>query len=62
MFYRITAMKSIILGLKKPELCHILTFLGCILAMSAFVLPIINPDLSWHLSAGRYGKSRDYGY
>ncbi len=53
-FNRITAMKSISSGLKKPELRHILTFFGGILAMSAFILPIINPDLSWHLSAGRY--------
>ena len=36
------------------ELSYILTFFGCALAMSAFILPIINPDLSWHLSAGRY--------
>lgn len=30
------------------------TFLGYGLAISAFMLPIVNPDLFWHLSAGRY--------
>ena len=54
MFYRITAMKLIISIFKKLKLGHLLTFLGCLLALSAFVLPIINPDLFWHLSAGRY--------
>ncbi len=33
---------------------HGLTFIGIALAFSSFLLPIINPDLSWHLSAGRY--------
>ena len=40
--------------LKKLKLGHVLTFLGSLLALSAFVLPIVNPDLFWHLSAGRY--------
>ncbi|MEA3306551.1 MAG: hypothetical protein U9Q34_02070, partial [Elusimicrobiota bacterium] len=53
-FYRIIVMITIISRFKKPELGHVLTFLGCALALSAFILPIINPDLFWHLSAGRY--------
>jgi hypothetical protein len=54
MFYRITSMELIISRFKKLKSYHILTFLGSLLALSAFILPIINPDLFWHLSAGRY--------
>ena len=32
----------------------ILLALGAALAASAFFLPVINPDLFWHLSAGRF--------
>ncbi|MBU2574492.1 MAG: hypothetical protein KKH28_10490 [Elusimicrobia bacterium] len=36
------------------KISKVLFFAGAALAVSAFFLPVINPDLFWHLSAGRY--------
>lgn len=40
--------------ISRDRLINILGWTGFALACSAFFLPIINPDLFWHLSAGKF--------
>ncbi|MBI4802985.1 MAG: hypothetical protein HY796_10725 [Elusimicrobia bacterium] len=41
-------------GLIQDKVSKVFIFAGAALAVSAVFLPVINPDLFWHLSAGRY--------